>query len=699
MNQPIYPPAPANVDLAKLEPSPSFKKQVGTVMFAIILFFLTYLLLVALAIGLAIGCVWACVALVSASPGFLTIMLGLGLLVLGISVFVFLVKFIFAQNKEDNSMKVEVTKETEPYLFEFIQKLTEETKTPFPKKIFISADVNASVSYNSSFWSMFLPVKKNLEIGLGLVNSLNVSEFKSVMAHEFGHFSQRSMKLGSFTYNVNRVIYNMLYNNNSYNSFLSSWSNISGYFALFAAITAGIANGIRSILNEMYKIINKSYMALSREMEFHADAVAASVSGGNNSISSLNKLEVSASCYNTTIEHANRWLKEKKFSNNLFPHQLEIFRSVAKEHQLELKEGLPDVSSQFIESFSRSRINFKNQWASHPTLQERTKHLEDLQMNVPPIHESAWIFFSNPAALQQQLTNIVYGESRNQEGLKEKEQEYFSNWYNTQKEKEELPVQYNDFYNGRIISLKSWDIDLLSAAHTTSMFENIFNKENAQLQEVIAYNKADIETVKNIQSRMIDIKSFDFDGEKVDVKEVQKVLDILTQETEKEVARLENLEKDAFSFFQQQADSDLRLTEAYNKMKTTEKTQEAFNSLANRILSEFSYFYNANLSVDYVENTLRRFKENDEKELKEIISKLINDRYINLETTADLLDKSINFKNRDYAYFSDNKFHNEELQELNEIIFGLSDAINLYRWEQYKKMLHLQLEYYKPVHS
>jgi len=34
--------------------------------------------------------------------------------------------------------------------------------------------------YNSSFWSMFLPVRKNLEIGLGLVNSINISEFKQL---------------------------------------------------------------------------------------------------------------------------------------------------------------------------------------------------------------------------------------------------------------------------------------------------------------------------------------------------------------------------------------------------------------------------------------------------------------------------------------------------------------------------------------
>src|SRR5436190_349521 len=127
-----------------------------------------------------------------------------------------------------------------------------EPSLAFRKHIFIFADVNAGVFYHSSFWSMFLPVRKNLEIGLGFVNSVNISEFKAVMAHEFGHFSQRSMKLGSFTYNVNKVIYNMLYDNNSYSSFLQKWGSISGYTAIFASITVKIATGIQYILRQMY---------------------------------------------------------------------------------------------------------------------------------------------------------------------------------------------------------------------------------------------------------------------------------------------------------------------------------------------------------------------------------------------------------------------------------------------------------------
>jgi hypothetical protein len=36
--------------------------------------------------------------------------------------------------------------------------------------------------------------KKNLTIGIGLINSTSVGELKTILAHEFGHFSQRSMK-------------------------------------------------------------------------------------------------------------------------------------------------------------------------------------------------------------------------------------------------------------------------------------------------------------------------------------------------------------------------------------------------------------------------------------------------------------------------------------------------------------------------
>jgi hypothetical protein len=197
------------------------------------------------------------IGLIILKPMLVTIGLGIGLAGLGVMVVVFLVKFIFKRHKADRSGLIEISETDQPRLFEFIRNITKETATVFPKRLYISHDVNASVFYDSSFWSMFLPVRKNLQIGLGLVNCVNVSEFKAILAHEFGHFSQSSMKLGSFVYNMNNIIFNMLYDNDSYERTLESWANASGYFAFFAVLTFRIVKGIQWILQQVYNVVNK----------------------------------------------------------------------------------------------------------------------------------------------------------------------------------------------------------------------------------------------------------------------------------------------------------------------------------------------------------------------------------------------------------------------------------------------------------
>ena len=292
----LYPVTPLNVPLSVTNTSPSFKKEVKKVMTSIILFFIVYVILMLLSVGLAIGCLFAGIFVMGNSGHIIGLIAGVGIISIGVMVFIFLIKFIFSVKKHDESGTVQVTEQEQPVLFQFIRQLTTDTQTQFPKKIVLSPEVNASVYYNDSFWSMFFPVRKNLQIGLGLVNSLTVSEFKAVMAHEFGHFSQRSMKLGSFVYHVNKAIYNMLYENKDFGKFLSGWGSLHIAIWIFVWITIQLLTGIQYLLQQMYGFINKNYMGLSREMEFHADAVAASVSGSNNLVTALRKIALMRAC-------------------------------------------------------------------------------------------------------------------------------------------------------------------------------------------------------------------------------------------------------------------------------------------------------------------------------------------------------------------------------------------------------------------
>lgn len=139
----------------EIKTSSNYKKTTIKAVLSILLFILTYFILISLAIGLVVLCVVSGIAIVLAKPMFMTIIIGIGLPILGFLVFYFLIKFIFKKHTTDTSGMIEITRENEPLLFDFIEKTAKEVQTSLPKKIYLNEEVNASVFYNSSFWSMF----------------------------------------------------------------------------------------------------------------------------------------------------------------------------------------------------------------------------------------------------------------------------------------------------------------------------------------------------------------------------------------------------------------------------------------------------------------------------------------------------------------------------------------------------------------
>ncbi len=686
----LYPPSPLLDNPDKIGVSAEFRKQVSKVIGSIFLFFAVYILLIIASVALAVACFYAGIFLIVTMPKFFTLIIGAGLIAVGGSVFFFLIKFIFAVSRNENPGRVEIKEASQPRLFAFIRMLTEETKTPFPKKIFVSPDVNACVFYNSSFWSMFLPVRKNLEIGLGLVNSLNISEFKAVLAHEFGHFTQQSMKLGSFTYNTNRIIYNMLYENSSYGNFLSKWGNVSGWLAFFAGITIKIAQGIQWILRGMYKLIIKNYYSMSREMEYHADAVAASVSGGDNLISALRRLEVASSCYQTAIEEANVQLKEKKKSKNIFGNQLVVFRSIGKDYDLPMGGGIPEVSAQFLNSFSKSRINFKDQWASHPTLEERKGKLDELGLRIAAVDRPAWEIFDNPEVLQEELTNNLYPSLDSVEKLEHYDVKQFEQIWTNRQEGYSLPEIYNGFYKGRYIELREWDLNTVCNSVEGLKFEEIFTPANGKLHESIHSNESDLELVKAIKEKRLELKTFDFDGQKYLAGQCDFVISVIQNETNHQKELLARLDKEAYCYFYQygrQAKEQFRRN--YEDFKTISIEYEDFVEVANKAINSLQPLYHGSVTIGLVQSIIGDIKEIYEPRLKDFYRMVLKE---NLLPGCQLKEDLQKFIDSNYQYFLDNEFLNNELNEFTSLAVRLGNELSNYRFRVYKKMLEEQLE-------
>ncbi|MFC2494247.1 MAG: M48 family metallopeptidase, partial [Prevotella sp.] len=194
-----------------------------TVLYRIALFVLVYLSLVALGlILLYIGYEWATFwgidmlqrAFDGTNSGFvMLILLGayLGVIALCLMFGLFLVKFIFTQLNVEEEGRIQVKESDCPQLFELIRHVARATKCPMPHKVFLSTEINACVYFNTTFWSMFFPVRKNLVLGVGLFATTSTEEIKGILAHEFGHFSQDSMKISSVVYTANIVMGNLVY--------------------------------------------------------------------------------------------------------------------------------------------------------------------------------------------------------------------------------------------------------------------------------------------------------------------------------------------------------------------------------------------------------------------------------------------------------------------------------------------------------
>lgn len=685
-----YPATPGNVPASATEVSPGFRREVKGVLGMIVLFFIVYLFLLAFGAALAAGCLYLGFVLFTSLSGFWGILAGLGIISVGVLVLFFLVKFLFAVNRSDMSSSVQITEEQQPVLFAFIRKVAADTQTQFPKKIFLSADVNASVSYNSSFWSMFLPVKKNLQIGLGLVNSISISEFKAVLAHEFGHFSQRSMKLGSFVYQVNRIIYNMLYQNSGYAQVLNGLGNLHGLLAIFTHITIAIVRSIQWILQQMYGLINRRYSSLSREMEFHADAVAASVSGSEALITSLRRLEIADTAYGLTIQHCVRLLEQKKVSPNIYPNQKATLEDLAINYKLDMQHGLPVLTDAFLAGLKTMRVNYKDQWASHPSREDREAHLRNLNIAAENDPQTAWILFERIPYWQEQLTQKIYA-SADCSGTHSIAPPEFDQYLATERDLYSLPAEYNGYYDGRQPEVPAEDNLLYipgTAAGKTAA--GLFSPAYASLPKKITNLNAEIALLRQMAAGEVEVKTFDFDGKKYNRAEASVLADELVKEEEELHRQLKAHDLLVVRYFVEVSSAKGESLEpAYHAYFADARLAATYLDTLNKTLACLQPVYTGQIqSVEAADNLAFQLRTMHEPEVKKMLQVWLEKGVFAHDPAAR--ENAEHFIKASYQYFSGTEFFNTELIDLHKLCESSWQAVNQKLFAELKYILEKQ---------
>lgn len=648
----------------EIELSPEFKKQTSKAITSIVLFLLVYIILFIAAAALTVACIYAGVMLIISVPRFITIALGIGLASLGVLIFIFLIKFIFKSNKVDRSHLREITKQEEPEIFNLIDDIVNQVGTSFPKKVYLSTDVNASVFYDSSFWSMFLPIKKNLTIGAALVNTITKEELKAILSHEFGHFSQRTMKVGSYVHNVNQIIFNMLYDNDSFDKLAIGWANISGYFSIFVLLALKIIHGIQWILKEMYTVVNKSYMALSREMEFHADEIASHVTGYKPLKSSLLRMNLADHSFNSAISFYDSRIDKNLKSQNLYKEQSYLMSFFAEDDELPIQNGFPVVTVEELNKFNKSKLMIEDQWASHPSTEDRIARLE--QNNIV-IEEKEVIpansIFSDFKKTQEELTNrifkdVVYKETPTASSLDEFKMEFKKDL-----SKNSFSKVFNGYYdNKNPISFNIDDVDLSSNNLSVT---DLFSDKNVNLNYIALALQNDIETIKQIEDKTIKIKTFDYDGKRYKRNESKALLTQLNTELEQINKDIKQNDLNIYRYFKQTENSNgstSQLQELYSNFFEFDKTFDSKLEVYNNINNSMD-FLQVTTEFDQIKSNFRTLRPK-EKILKENIKELMTDDKFASEITTEMKDQFETYLEKDWQYFGTENYFDKNLETL-----------------------------------
>lgn len=648
--------------------SGAFRKMTIRAVFAIILFIFTYLLLFTLAAGLTFASGFAGFVVISAiGLNYFSAAIGIGLVSVGVLILYFLIKFLFKQHKVDRTDLTELTREEQPELFAFIAGIVQEVGTTFPKKIYLSSDVNAAVFYDSSFWSMFFPVRKNLLIGIGLINTVSRLELKAILAHEFGHFSQRSMKLGSYVYNANQVIYNMLYDNESFHRVLQNWANISNVLYLFANISVRIVMGIQWILKKNYQLLNLNYMGLSREMEFHADEVAANVAGSQPLITSLLRIDLSDVSLQNVFDYYNQRVEKCVVTNNLYSQQALVMKVLADNARMPIVDGLPQVTLEHLSKYSKSKLVIKDQWASHPSTKDRVAALN--RLNIQKEKETntpANSLLQGVETLQQSITARLFTAVTYAAPVVPEADEQFITAYREAEISQSFPDIFNGYYDRwNPVVCKEEDVP----GQTPLTFEQLFGEENIELINTIRTLEKDKQTLAQLAAGGHDIKTFDYDGVKYKTREAaeleQQLEDILKQLQERAVAN----DKAVHLYFSQLASSRGEQTTWETLYQTYADADQCYEERIGyyNALGESIEFMRVTTPYEQIERNLIEVAA-AEKNLKTQIRFMLDTAPFQEAITPEIATNFNKYLDQEWVYFRDKNYIEESLKMLEEVM-------------------------------
>ncbi|MGH3715251.1 MAG: M48 family metallopeptidase [Micromonosporaceae bacterium] len=266
-------------------------------------------------------------------------------------VVVALVRAIWVVNRKRPAEEygMPLTPQQAPDLWATVRVLAREVDTRAPDEIRLVADVNAAVSEKATLLGL-RGGTRTLYVGLPLLLGLTVSQLRSVLAHELGHYSRSHTRLGEVTYRGRATV-------------LSTVERL----------------GRRSVIGWLFKGYAYLYLlvsqAVSRRQEYEADRASVRVAGRDTAGAALREVRVVDAAWGFFADNYVGYALESGYApSDLFGGFAQLLRARSEE-LAGVRDAPPD--------------NDRSRWDSHPSLAERLAAIERQPEVVVPADQRA----------------------------------------------------------------------------------------------------------------------------------------------------------------------------------------------------------------------------------------------------------------------------------------------------------------------
>lgn len=397
-----YPPSPDDVPDGYTDYSPAFVARQRWLLVWVYAVFMVYL-------GMVFASLTATVWFTAAGIKGWFCCLGFPMAVISLLVFIYLLTGFFAKSEvEEKELMLEVTEDDHPRLFAFIRKLCDEIGVNEPAKVQLVPMPTAAAVTRLGLVNLFTPPKQELMVGIGLINLLNLSEFKAILAHEFGHFAQPSRSL-AYASRCLIILSNLADGASAVDKFAHRLKQRGNFFGV---ILYGLMWLVRSPFILSFRMYGKLKHESMREGEFHADRVAAALAGSNAIVHGLFRAKFAYETYSQAHSDLIKAIDHKLYSSDLFYHQ-HAAGDILRRQKRDPEYGLPPKldsphHGKRVQVFDEEEAEDHPQEDYHPSEHEREEHVKNPFVAADDDTRSAWILFDSPVELRERVTYKMY---------------------------------------------------------------------------------------------------------------------------------------------------------------------------------------------------------------------------------------------------------------------------------------------------